>query len=174
MRDFAAKWTAFPDWQDARIAREGWQAHVVTGLSQVMVSGHLEKAWKALPDSGNEVGLWQVASTDSSYRVRIARDRALLVSPDPIDFEAGWQPEGWAATPAHDALLVIEIQGMPAEEIVMEATSVNLDEGSPSASVRFAGLNGVLLYRTAPNCARLHVEASYGPYLWRWLESRKA
>ncbi|WP_026987000.1 hypothetical protein [Fodinicurvata fenggangensis] len=174
MRDFAAKWTAFPDWQSARITRESRQARIVAGLSQVLVSGQLEKAWKALPDSGEEVGLWQVTPPNRSYRVRMARDRALLVSPGPIDFIAGWHPEGWAATPADDAYLVIDIQGAAVEDMMMEATSANLGEGSPSASVRFAGLNGVLLFRCAENCARLHVEASYGPYIWQWLETRKA
>lgn len=173
MRDFAAKWTAFPDWETALLSREDWQARVVTGLSQVLVSGLLEEAWKSLPGGSAEVGLWQVAPTNETYRVRMARDRALLVSPQPIDFEPGWHAQGWAATQAHDARLVIDIQGTAVEDIVMEATSVNLREGSPSAAVRFAGLNGVLLYRSAPDCARLHVEASYGPYIWRWLETRK-
>lgn len=173
MRDFAQKWTAFPDWQHARLSAPDWQARCLTGLSQVLVSGALPKAWEELEAGDIEVGLWGLAPAQAPYRVRIGRDRALLVSSRPIAFESGWNAAGWAATAAHDAFQVIEIQGAAVEEVIMEATSADLRSGSPSASVRFAGLQGVLLYRSAPDCARLHAEASYLPYLWHWLETRK-
>lgn len=171
MRDFAQKWSPFPDWREAQIAARNWQARVVTGLSQTLVSGALERAWESLQVS-QEVGLWGLAPEERPYRVRIARDRALVVSPSPLELKPGWQAAGWAASRADNARMILEVEGPALPEIIAEGTSADLSSGSPSASVLFAGLQGVLLYRTAPDRARLHVEAPSMPYLWHWLETR--
>ena len=56
--------------------------------------------------------------------------------------------------------------------VVAEATGADLVAGSPSAALLFAGINAIL-YRMAEDRARIHVEAGFGPYLWRWLEERR-
>ncbi|MDF2095048.1 hypothetical protein [Aquibaculum arenosum] len=172
MRDFAQKWTAFPEWSEAELLRDGWRARVVPGLSQTLVSGALDKAWAQLGPEGAEVGLWQIASPETPYRVRIARDRALLVSPEAMAFDPGWHADGWAATVADNSYAVLELEGSETRNVVSEATTADLDAGSPSAATLFAGLQSVLLYRTAEARVRLHVESGYLPYLWRWLETR--
>ena len=53
--------------------------------------------------------------------------------------------------------------------LAAEGTAAVLDGGSPSASVVFAGVP-CLLYRTAPQAARLHVESPFAAYIWTWLE----
>ena len=68
---------------------------------------------------------------------------------------------------------MIDIDGPSMRDVLAEATSVDLDAGSPSASLLFAGVNAIL-YRMAEDRARLHVEAGFGPYLWRWLEERRS
>lgn len=172
MRDFAQKWTVFPEWHEAQLVRPGWRARVVPGLSQTLVSGALDEAWAQLSPQSAEVGLWEIAPDDGPYRVRIARDRALLVTPQAIKFAPGWHAAGWAATVADNAYAVLELDGNDAEFLVGEATSADLHSGSPSAATLFAGLQAVLLYRTAATRVRLHVESGYLPYLWRWLETR--
>lgn len=171
MHDFAQKWSPFPDWREAQLVGDDWQAQIVNGLSQVLVSGALERAWDSLKVE-REVGLWELAPEDQAYRVRISRDRALVVSPSPLELQPGWQPAGWAATRADSARMILEIAGPALPEIVSEGTSADLARGSPSASILFAGLHGVLLYRMDADRARLHIEASSMPYVWHWLETR--
>ena len=104
--------------------------------------------------------------------VRIARDRALIVSAGQLAVEPGWRSDGWAATPADDVYAVLEIEGAGLPALVSEATSADLDAGSPSASVMFAGIP-CLLYRTGQTTARLHVERPLATYVWHWLERRE-
>jgi sarcosine oxidase gamma subunit len=111
-----------------------------------------------------------MATTDP-VAVRIARDRCLLVSSEPLALPFGWQ-DGWAASPAGSAWLAAELAGPAMRAVLCEGTAVDLDGGSRSASLLFAGVPA-LLYRSAEDRARLHVETGFGPYLWRWLEDRR-
>lgn len=169
IHDSAAKWPAFPDWTVAVVERDGWRARPVRGLSQVLVSGDFGTALARHAPGATEVGLWSVAAGDP-VAARIARDRVLLVGREPLEVPPGWNG-GWAASPAGDAWFVVDIEGPSMAEIVREATAADLDASSPSAAILFAGVRSIL-YRRAERHARLHVEAPYGPYLWRWLEAR--
>ena len=171
MRDPAAIWTPPPDWATARLVRGDWQARAVPGLHQTLVSGALDRAAADLAPGVPEIGLWGIAG-GCPYLVRIARDRALLVTEPPAGAPDGWHPQGWAASELSGGWLVMDLSGPAAAEIVRESTAADLDAGSPSAAVRFAGIVGVLVYRTAPGTVRLHVERGLAPYLWRWLETR--
>ncbi len=168
--DAARKWTPFAQWQPAAIARPDWSARVVAGLGQTLVSGRLDAARAALARDAAEIGLWQVCEAGKAF-VRIARDRALMVTPEPLDVASGWRAEGFAASPGDDAWLVFEISGEGLRDLVAEAVTADLEAGSRSAAVPFAGA-ACLLYRAAPDAARLHVETGFGPYVWRWLETR--
>jgi hypothetical protein len=168
--DAATKWTQFPDWRDAVIERQGWVAKPVSDLQQTLVSGRIDLANKTLCPQTKEVGLWNIADTQSAF-VRIARDRALIVSQHPIAFNPGWNSQGWAVTAADDTWIVFEIVGPDLRALCAEATSANLEAGSASAALSFAGIV-CLLYRTTETTARLHVERSLAPFIWRWLETR--
>ena len=166
--DAAAKWTPVPDWNRAAIVRSSWAARPVFGLHQLLLSGDLEGAHAALAPEAAMLGLWEIGEGDAM--VRIARDRALLVTALPVDFQPGWNPGGRAASPACDAWAVFELSGESARAVCAQATSADLDAGSRSASLLFAG-TACLLYRTAPEIARIHVERGFAPYIWRWLET---
>lgn len=168
--DAAEKWTPYPDWSKAGIARDGWSARPVPMLSQVLVSGDISEARRIHAPQAAEAGLWSIATGDP-YLVRLARDRVLIVSSEPLAIPLGWNG-GWAASPAGDAFFVVDIEGPSMRAVVAEATGADLDAGSPSAALLFAGVN-TILYRMAEDRARIHVEAGFAPYLWRWLEERR-
>ena len=169
IHDSATKWPPFPVWADAVIEREGWRARPVLGLAQVLVSGDVGAAFGTHAPGATEVGLWGMASTDP-VAARLARDRVLLVGFGPLDMPLGWNG-GWAASPAGDAWFVVDIEGPAMADVIREGTAADLEASSPSAAILFAGVQAIL-YRRADCHARLHVEAPYGPYLWRWLEAR--
>lgn len=169
MRDRGKFWTPAPDRAVVRIEREGLSARFLSGLGQTLVSGDLDAALSTIAPGAPEFGLWGLADTES-FSVRVARDRALLVTPAPLAVVSGWR-DGFVATPCDDAFAVVEISGEGLLELVSEATSVSLDAGSRSAAVLFAGVT-VFLYRSGPATARLHVEAPLAAYLWSWLEER--
>lgn len=170
MRDFAQKWSPAPNWRDAAIERPGWTAKPVHGLGQALVSGDIGKAKAALAADAPEIGLWAVAATDRCL-VRTGRWQALFVTPAPVGLPSGWRDGGWTAGAADDAYLVVDIEGPEARQVVSEGVAADLDGGSRSAATLFAGTE-VLIYRRAEERVRLHVDASFAPYLWRWLEKR--
>jgi sarcosine oxidase gamma subunit len=171
LSDRSKFWTASPDWTTAAIRRDDWHARAVLGLGQVLVSGKIAGAVEALAPSAPETGLWGVVEKDP-HVVRIARDRALIVSAGELAVEPGWRSDGWAATPADDVYAVLEIGGAGLPALVSEATAADLDAGSRSAAIMFAGIAS-LLYRTGQTTARLHVERPLATYVWQWLEGRE-
>ncbi len=104
------RWSAPPDWATATLAGRGWSARAIQGLSQTIVGGRISAAREALFPTAREFGLWQVAS-GSPYVVRLACDKALVVSSEPIILPAGWQSGGWFATAPDSAYTVLEIEG---------------------------------------------------------------
>jgi hypothetical protein len=170
MTEAATPWTPIPEWSAAALERPGWSVRVVSGLGQTMVSGDIERATSVLAPHSRECGLWGLVEGDP-YRVRLGRLHLLVVSAVPRRVPVGWREEGWAASPADDAFTVFELEGPALHRLVSEATSADLEAQSPSAAMHFAGVTG-FLYRIAPERARLHVEAPFAAYLWRWLEAR--
>jgi hypothetical protein len=168
--DPASKWTPVPDWSAARLARSDWRAAPAGELFRALVTGDLEAALASLNPRSASVGLWDIAPGPLAA-IRIGRDRALLVASAPAATPWGWRPGGWAVSDASDAYKAFDITGPALRQIVAEATSANVEGGSPSAAIQFAGVPG-LLYRIAADQARLHVETALAPYVWRWLETR--
>ena len=128
LSDRSKFWTASPDWATAEIRRDDWRARPVLGLGQVLVSGRIAGAVEALAPGASEVGLWGIVA-GNPHVVRIARDRALIVSAEPLTVEPGWR-DGWAATPADDVYAALEIDGSGLAALVAEATAADLDAGS--------------------------------------------
>jgi hypothetical protein len=167
IRDRGQFWRPAPDWTTAAMEREGWSARRLSGLGQTQVSGDVERAIDKFAHGAAEVGLWGLTDTDRVL-VRIALDKALLVTPSPLDIDPVWRA-GFVASPADDAWAIFELVGDGIAGLVAQATSVDLEAGSRSASILFAG-TPTLLYRTAQDKARLHVEAPLATWLWTWLE----
>ena len=169
MRDRGRFWTSAPDMAKAGIAGDGFFARFRAGLGQTLISGKLDIAISALAPGTPEAGLWDLAQ-EERVCLRIARDRALLVSATPLDLTPGWR-DGFVATPCDDAYAVIEMSGPAMPNVIAEGTSADIEANSRSAAVLFAGVP-VLLYRIGADTARIHVESPLAAYLWTWLEQR--
>lgn len=167
MRDRGLFWRPVPDWSTAETRGDRWSARRIHGLGQTMVSGDVEAALDELAHGAAEVGLWGLTDTDRVL-VRIGSDKALLVTPSSLEIGPTLR-EGFVATVADDGWAVFELVGEGIAGLVAQATAADIEAGSRSAALPFAGVPA-LLYRTAPEIARLHVEASLATTLWTWLE----
>jgi len=168
--DPMAKWTPVPDWSVAAIIRAGWSAKPVPGLSMALVAGDIAAASATLAPGLPEVGLWTIAN-GSDCVIRIARDKALIVTSTTPGFETGWNAAGFSVSDASSAYGVIEIAGSALTEVTAEATAADIDAGSNSASVLFTGIP-CLVIRKASEVAWVFLETGHMTYLWRWLETR--
>lgn len=166
--DAADKWSPVPDWSTAAIDRDGWTARPRPGLFRLHLAGQIDLAIAELAPRAPMSGLWEIAAHDPAV-LCIGRDRALIVSEKPLPAIHGWNVKGWAATPADDAWLAFDIEGPDLRTLMARAVTVDLETGSPSAMLNFAGVPA-LLVRTAPATARITVEAGLAAYVWRWLE----
>ena len=160
------------DWSPARraegtlIARPGFTARAGAGLGRTLISGDLDAALAALAPGAPLVGLHRLAP-EGAHALRIARDRALLVTPAPIAAAGGWR-EGFCATCVDDGWAAVDVEGEGAGLVLMQGTAADLSAGSPSAAVLFAGRR-CLLARTEGGF-RLHVEAQGLEALLTWLD----
>jgi len=170
--DRGKRWAPIPDWGSVGLVRDGWTAKRVLGAGQVLVSGRLADAIASLAPGAVEVGLFGVAA-GAPRLVRIARDRALIVRDVPAGESPAVAGPAFVATRADDVFAVFELGGPGLRALLAEMVTADLDSRSPSAAVMACGVP-VLLWRTAPERARIHVEAAHAAYLWRWLETRPA
>lgn len=169
MRDRGLFWASEPDWLDVRLQRPGWLAQPIHGLGQMRLSGNLEPALAEFAPAAQSVGLWQIAS-ELPICLRIGRDKALLVTPQPLVAPPAWSEQGFAASKADDAYRVIEISGPEIEELASELTMASLNAKSPSAATLVAGIPA-LLYRSSEKAMRIHIERAYAAHLWHFLEA---
>ena len=160
------------NWPPARraegtlIDRPRLQARALSGRGSALISGDIEAAMGALAPGAPILGLYALAP-EGAHALRIARDRALLVTPAPLGAADGWR-EGWCATSVDDGWAAVDVFGPDAPLALAQGTSADLAGGSPSAAVLFAGLR-CLLARTEAGF-RLHVEAPWLEALLTWLD----
>jgi sarcosine oxidase gamma subunit len=160
------------DWPHARrsegplIDKPRLQARALTGRGQTLISGDLEAAIAALAPGAPLIGLY-ASAPEGAHALRIARDRALLVTPAPLGAPEGWR-DGWCATAVDDGWVAIDVEGPDAPSALAQGTSADLAAGSPSAAVLFAGFR-CLVARTEAGF-RLHVEAPWLEALLTWLD----
>lgn len=141
-------------------------AERLSALGQSLISGDLEAAVAQLAPGAPTLGL-HAPAPEGAHALRIGRFSALLVSPAPIVVPEGWR-EGWCATSVDDGWAAIEVSGADAPLALAEATSADLDAGSPSAATMVFGLTA-LLARTRLGF-RVHVESPWLETLLAWLD----
>jgi hypothetical protein len=160
------------EWPPARggaqlfIDRQGLTARRLGGLGQTLISGDLDAAVADLAPGAPMLGLYAL-TPNGAHALRIGRQSALLVTPEPLSVVEGWR-DGWCATGVDDGWVAVEVSGEDAAQALMQATSADIASGSPSAAVLVFGLRG-LLVRT-PSGFRVHVEAPWLETLLTWLD----
>lgn len=133
-----------------------------------LVTGNLAQALKALAPKAPMIGLCE-AAPEGAYAIRIARDNALLVLTTPLARDMGWQPEGVALSDASDVYAALHFIGGTPEALLAQGTSAPLEQGSPSAAIRFAG-TPALLTRQGDGFS-LRVQAASLTYISSFLRS---
>jgi hypothetical protein len=124
-----------------------------------LISGDMDAAIAALAPGAPMLGLLD-ACPDGPHALRIARDRALLVTPAPL-WRDGWQGT-YAVSAADDLFLKLTITGPRAGEI--GAACMSAARGSASASTLFAG-HGALVVSVA-NGLCVRVQRPEAAALW--------
>jgi sarcosine oxidase gamma subunit len=163
-------WSAARSPEGLLIDRPRLAARAVAGRGQTLISGDLDAALGALAPGAPLLGLY-ARTPEGAHALRIARDRALLISPAPLDVGDGWQGDGefgWCATAVDDGWAVVDVEGPDAPLVLMQGTAADLSANSPSAALRFMGLT-CLLARTQSGF-RLHVERPWLEALLSWLD----
>ncbi len=161
-------WGPLPT-EDYRAEIAGAVVRTVDVGAQFMVSGALDKAASAAGVCCEGAGALGLV-TGACFSLRLARERLLIVSDNEEAFAPGWHDDGYAVTSMSGALVVFEIAGQSAIEIVKRATALPLREPGRSAAVSFAGAN-VYLYRFGDESTiRLHIDRGLAGYLWQWFE----
>jgi hypothetical protein len=148
------------------IERPRLQARTSSSGGSTLISGDIDAAIGALAPGAPILGLYALAP-EGAQALRIARDRALLVTPAPLGAADGWR-ESWCATSVDDGWAAVDVFGPDAPLALAQGTSADLAANSPSAAVLFAGLR-CLLARTEAGF-RLHVEAPWLEALLNWMD----
>jgi hypothetical protein len=168
MLDLLSKWPSASPAQPV-LAAPGIDIKMLAGTSQHLVSGDLSNWYRLAGMNDEGVGALGFA-TGSAYTVRIASDRILAVNATAAVVTAGWHPDGFAVTDMSAALCVIDMHGEALAQIIRRATAIDPRETSPSANCQFAEVTAAIYYYGDRNTVRLHVDRSFAPHVWTWLE----
>ncbi len=148
-----------------RIEGTGVTIGCVAPGGAVMISGDLDAALAALMPGAPLIGLG-AGAPEGPFALRIARDRALVVTDAPLAATPGWHGS-YAATPADDLYFCLVVEGEAAATIAACGTGAPLDASSPSAMVLFAGTP--CLVARGNGGFRIWVQRSDAAYLWSFM-----
>ena len=148
------------------IDREELRVERLNGLHQSLVSGALPAA---VAMAGAELpGLGLFADSPlPNCAVRVARDRMLLVGPQPLEAEPGWHSAGFALSPIDDGLQAYALHGAAVPGLLRAGTAIDPSASSPCASLLFGGF-AAIAYRCQGQL-RVHVERSLAHAFEAWL-----
>lgn len=163
MLDLAQTWPRIPNWQDVAEVSPGLTLTTIEGLGQYLVSGNLAPF-------GDGIGAFGLVAGDNAV-LRVARDRLLVVNPDPIRVTAGWHADGYAMTDVSAMYHVFELSGPGLGDLISEAVLIDPENGGPSAATMFAGLQA-FVYWQAEGRLRVHIERPHATHVFSWLQSR--
>src|SRR6056297_2777020 len=117
------------------IEAEGLVLRCLPPEGAALVSGDLDAAISALAKDAPMLGLLEELPATGGFALRIARDRALLCTPEPLGAETGWHGS-YALSPADDLYVMIDIRG-DADGTFL-GSCMSAQAGSPSAMTLFA------------------------------------
>jgi hypothetical protein len=169
MHDRGLFWAPAPARAQAQFLARDVTIRIVSGLSQNLLSGPRPPGGGKLSGLKAPIGFSGVA-LGPTYAVAIAADRSLIVSQGQPPFSEGWDAtSATAVTNMDDAFLVMDIEGPGLNDLVSKATTLDVSDASPSASLFFAGF-ACLAYRYERlDVLRLHIEWPLAAALGEWL-----
>jgi len=171
MHDRAQFWSPVPDWSRVSLHAAGIEIAPVNAAGVLLVSGDARQLL-ARCAAGEALGPRQICG-DESYALRVAPDRVLFVAEtQAIDASAVAAP-GCASTDISDGILILEVRGEAAAELMAQGSEYPFDETTvlprESAMMQFAGFRLAVSHRV--DGWRLHIERPWAAALWRWLQA---
>ncbi len=167
MRDRGTFFAPVRDWEREELAAAG--RRVVFGVPRqaLFVSGDVNAF---LGSRGlRPLGPRDVAP-NGAYALRLAPDRVLYVSADAERTDHGWSNSGYAVAGMTDGMILCDVFGPHALELLQQGTSYDLTatdvRATESCNILFAGLRVVIVRRA--DGWRLHVERPFATALWSW------
>lgn len=148
------------------IHRHDLRVERLTGLHQALASGALEAAAALVDAAPAGLGLFD-ESAQARCAVRLARDRLLLVSPEPLAAAPGWHSAGFALTWVDDGLQIYALDGVAVPALLRSGTAIDPAATSPCASLLLGGF-AAIAYRCQGRL-RLHVERALAPAFEAWV-----
>ena len=170
MHDRGQFWSPIPDWSSVALSTPTVSVRPVAMGAAWQLSG----AWGGVL---TRLGVGAVRGprdrcAEVLYALRLSPDSVLLVGAESVDLSPGWHEAGYAATDLGDALVVVDIEGPGAGELMAAGSEYPYADGTvrphESARMQFAGHTIVVSRR--PAGWRLHVPRPWAAALWRWLE----
>jgi hypothetical protein len=148
------------------IDRDDLRVEQLDGLHQSLVSGALPAAAALVGAELPGLGLF-ADSALPNCAVRVARDRMLLVGPQPLNAEPGWHEPGFALSSVDNGLQAYALSGASVTALLRAGTAIDPCASSPCASLLFGGFTAIA-YR-CQGLLRLHVERSLAHAFEAWL-----
>ncbi len=171
MHDRAQFWSPVPDWSRVSLHAAGIGVAPVNVASIWLVSGDAQQLL-ARYGAAEALGPRQICG-DDTYSLRVAPDRVLFIADTQALDAAAAVALGCAITDVGDGMLIFEVRGEAAAELIAQGSEYPFDDTTlrphESASMQFAGFR-LIVSRRADGW-RLHVERPWAPALWRWLQA---
>jgi len=118
-----------------RLETPGTTVRCLESGGQTVLSGALDRAVSVLAPGAPMIGLLGTLPESGAYALRIARDRALLCTPEPTGAAPGWHGD-FALSPTDDLYVPIQIDGDSGGLLL--ASCMSAPGGSSSAMTLFA------------------------------------
>jgi hypothetical protein len=140
----------------------GATVHCLAPGGQTVLSGALDAAVAALAPDAPMLGLLDTMPGSGAYALRIARDRALLCTPEPPGAAPGWHAD-FALSAADDLYVPMQIE-RDAGGLLL-AACMSATGGSPSAMTIFAE-KPCLVARAGGGAVRAWVQRPDAAEVW--------
>jgi heterotetrameric sarcosine oxidase gamma subunit len=171
MHDRGQFWLPVPDWERVSLHAAGVDANPVTVASICLVSGDLQQLL-ARHGIGEILGPRQLCSGDT-YALRLAPDRVMFVGDATVLETCTGSTNSCAVTDVSDGIMIFDIHGERAADLMAQGSEYPFEDTAvfphESASMQFAGFRLAVARR--PDGWRLHIERSWAPALWHWLQA---
>ena len=145
----------------------GIQMRWLNGISKTIITGDIVSALQVLP---SDICIRDIRDEhlQESYALRMTRSQLMVVTPECLDIEHGWHPDGYSVSNADNQWAIIELKGIKTFQLLSRCISLDTIFQSKSVMVSCNGITCLLVV-----CKRnslLFVESSYMQYNWDMME----